>query len=66
MEWKFHTMLLKKKIKSLFQVNYNKSAFSRTLCMDPCKQLSKKINGNNLSNVNSIEIKKLLKIFFSS
>jgi Fe-S-cluster-containing dehydrogenase component len=58
-------MLSKKKIKSLFNVNYNKSAFSCNPCMDACKKINKKINGRKLSNVSNEEIKKFLKVFVS-
>ena len=54
-----------KNIKSLFQVNYNKSAFSCNPCMDACKKINKKINGRKLSNVSNEEIKKFLKVFVS-
>ena len=66
MEWKFYTVLLKKKIKNLFQVNYNKSAFPCNPCLDACKKVNKKINGRKLSTVSNKEIKQLLKVFVSS
>ncbi len=66
MEWKFYTVLLKKKIKNLFQVNYNKSAFPCNPCLDACKKVNKKINGRKLSVVSNKEIKKILKVFVSS
>ena len=65
MEWKFYTVLLKKKIKNLFQVNYNKSAFPCNPCLDACKKVNKKINGRELSKVSNKEMKKLIN-FFSS
>ena len=65
MEWKFRTMLSEKKIKNLFQVNHNKSAFSCTPCFDACKKVSKKINGRKLSAVSNKELVKLLKVFSS-
>ena len=65
MEWKFYTVLLKKKIKNLFQVNYNKSAFPCNPCLDACKKVSKKINGRKLSTVSTKELVKLLKVFSS-
>ena len=57
-------MLLKKKIKSLFNVNYNKSASSCNPCMDACKKVNKKINGRKLSNVSNKEIAEILRISF--
>jgi Fe-S-cluster-containing dehydrogenase component len=59
-------MLSKNKIKSLFHVDYNKSASSCNPCMDACKEVNKKINGRKLSNVSNKEIKELLKVFVSS
>ena len=59
-------VLLKKDIKNLFHVNYNKSASSCNPCMDACKKVNKKINGRKLSDVSNKEIKKLLKVFISS
>ena len=55
-----------KNIKSLFQVNYNKSAFSCNPYMNACKKVNKKINGRKLSKVSNKEIKKILKVFVSS
>ena len=55
-----------KNIKSLFQVNYNKSAFSCNPCMNACKKVNKKINGRKLSTVSNKEIKQILKVFVSS
>ena len=52
--------LLKKKIKSLFNVNYNKSAKSCNPCMNACKKVNKKINGRELSKVSNNEIKELI------
>ena len=66
MEWKYHMQFLKKKNKSLFNVNYNKSATTCNPCMDACKQVSKKINGRKLSNVSNKEIKELIKVLVSS
>ena len=57
--------LLKKKIKSLFNVNYNKSAKSCNPCMNACKKVNKKINGRKLSTVNINEIKEIMKVFSS-
>ena len=57
--------LLKKKIKSLFNVNYNKSAKVCNPCMNACKKVNKKINGRELSKVSNKEMKKLIN-FFSS
>ena len=65
MECKLHMKLLEKKIKSLFNVNYNKSAKSCNPCMDACKKVNKKINGRKLSNVSIYEMNKLLKVFSS-
>ena len=56
-------MLSKKKIKVLFNVNYNKSAKSCNPCMDACKKVNKKINGRELSDINNKEMKKLVKVF---
>ena len=56
-------MLSKKKIKVLFNVNYNKSAKSCNPCMDACKKVNKKINGRELSDINNEEMKKLVKVF---
>ena len=58
-------MLLKKKIKSLFNVDYNKSAKSCNPCMQACKKVDKKINGRELSDVSKNEMKKLIKVFSS-
>tara|TARA_B110000438_G_scaffold248598_1_gene251434 strand:+ start:610 stop:783 length:174 start_codon:yes stop_codon:yes gene_type:complete len=54
---------LKKKIKSLFNVNYNKSAKSCNPCMVACKKVDIKINGRKLSEVSNNEMKKLVKVF---
>ena len=54
-------MLLKKKIKSLFNVDYNKSAKPCNPCMDACKKVNNKINGRKLSDVSNNEMKLLLK-----
>ena len=54
--------LLKKKIKILFNVNYNKSAKSCNPCMNACKKVNKKINGKELSKVSNNEIKELIKL----
>ena len=58
--------VIEKKIKNLFQVDYNKSAFSCNPCMDACKKVNKKINGRKLSTVSNKEIKQILKVFVSS
>ena len=55
--------LLEKKIKSLFNVNYNKSAKSCNPCMNACKKVDKKINGRELSKVSNKEMKKLINFF---
>ena len=57
--------VIKKKIKSLFNVNYNKSAKPCNPCMDACKKVDKKINGRRLSNVNNKEMIEILKVSFS-
>ena len=64
MECKLPMKLLEKKSKSLFNVNYNKSAKSCNPCMNACKKVNKKINGRELSEVSNNEIKELIK--FSS
>ena len=58
-------VLLGKKVKSLFDVNYNKSANSCNPCMDACKKVNNKINGRKLSKVSNSEMKELLKVFSS-
>ena len=65
MECKLRMKLLEKKIKSLFNVNYNKSAKSCNPCMEACKKVDKKINGRELSNVSNNEMKELIKVFSS-
>ena len=65
MEWKLYMKLLKKKFKSLFQVNYNKSAKSCYPCMNACKKVDKKINGRELSDVSNNEMKELIRVFSS-
>jgi len=56
-------VLLKKIIKDLFDVNYNKSAKTCNPCMNACKKVSNKVNGRKLSNVNNNEMKKLINVF---
>jgi hypothetical protein len=46
MEYKLRMKLLEKKIKSLFNVNYNKSAKSYNPCIEACEKVDKKINGH--------------------
>ena len=58
-------VLLKKRIKSLFNVDYNKSTKSCNPCMSVCKKVNKKINGRELSKVSINEMKKLIKVFSS-
>ena len=58
-------MVLLKKIKSLFNVNYNKSTKSCNPCMNVCKKVNNKINGRELSKVSNNEMKKLIKVFSS-
>ena len=58
-------VLLTKKIKSLFHVNYNKSTKSCNPCMNVCKKVDKKINGRELSKVSNYEMKELIKVFSS-
>ena len=65
MEWKLRMKLLGKKIKSLFDVDYNKSVKSCNPCMVACKKVGKKINGRELSNVSYNEMKELIKVFSS-
>ena len=57
--------LLTKKIKSLFNVDYNNSTKSCNPCMNVCKQVNNKINGKELSTVSNNEMKKLIKVFSS-
>ena len=57
--------LSRKKIKDLFDVNYNKSTRSCNPCMDVCKKFNSKINGRELSKVNNKEMTELINIFFS-
>jgi hypothetical protein len=57
--------LLEKKIKSLFNDNYNKSTKSCNPCMNVCKKVDKKINGRELSKVTNNEMKELIKVFSS-
>ena len=57
--------LLTKKIKSLFDVDYNKSTKSCNPCMNVCKKVDKKINGRELSKVTNDEMKELIKVFSS-
>ena len=65
MECKLRMKLLEKKIKSLFNVDYNKSAKSCNPCMQACEKVDKKINGRELSHVNNNEMKELIKVFSS-
>jgi len=65
MECKLRMKLLEKKIKSLFNVYYNKSAKSCNPCMNACKKVDKKINGRELSDVSYDEMKELIKVFSS-
>ena len=58
--------LLRKKIKSLFNVDYNKSAKSCNPCMNECKKVNKKIKGRKLSKVSIKEMIEILKISVSS
>ena len=58
-------VFLKKKIKSLFHVDYNKSTKSCNPCMNVCKKVDKKINGRELSKVTNDEMKELIKVFSS-
>ena len=58
-------VLLEKKIKSLFDVDYNKSTKSCNPCMNVCKKVNNKINGKELSTVSNNEMKKLIKVFSS-
>ena len=65
MECKLHMKQLEKKIKSLFNVDYNKSAKSCNPCMNACKKVNKKINGRDLSNISINEMKEFIKVFSS-
>ena len=58
-------VLLRKKIKDLFYVNYNKSAKLCNPYMYVCKKVNNKINGRKLSTVSNNEMKELLKVFSS-
>jgi capsule polysaccharide export protein KpsC/LpsZ len=58
-------VLLRKKIKDLFYVNYNNSAKLCNPYMDACKKVNNKINGKELSTVSNIEMKKHTKVFSS-
>ena len=58
-------VLLEKKIKSLFDVDYNKSTKSCNPCMNVCKKVNNKINGRELSKVSNNEIKELIKVSIS-
>ena len=58
-------VLLIKKIKSLFDVDYNKSTKSCNPCMNVCKKVNNKINGRELSKVSNNEIKELIKVSIS-
>ena len=55
--------IIKKKIKSLFNVDYNKSAKSCNPCMNACKKVNNKINGRKLSAVSNNEMKEIMKVF---
>ena len=57
--------LLIKKIRSLFDVDYNKSTKSCNPCMNVCKKVNNKINGRELSTVSYNEMKELIKVFSS-
>tara|TARA_B110000438_G_scaffold287129_1_gene319101 strand:+ start:1029 stop:1211 length:183 start_codon:yes stop_codon:yes gene_type:complete len=58
--------LLKERIKSLFNVNYNKSANTCNPCMEACEKVGKKINGRKLSNVSTKEMREIIKFYVSS
>ena len=58
-------VLITKKVQSLFDVSYNKSAKSCNPCMNVCKKVNNKINGRELSKVSNNEMKKLIKVFSS-
>jgi len=57
--------IIRKKIKSLFDVDLNKSTKSCNPCMNVCKKVNNKINGRELSKVNNNEMKELIKVFSS-
>ena len=65
MECKLLMMLLEKKIKSLFNVSYNKSTKSCNPCMNVCKKVDKKINGRKLSEISINEMKELINVISS-
>ena len=54
--------LSKKKIKVLFNVDYNNSAKSCYPCMNVCKKVDNKINGRKLSKISNKEMKEILRI----
>jgi hypothetical protein len=56
---------LRKKIKNLFDVNYNKSAKLCNPCMNACKKVNNKVNGRKLSTVSNNEMKKPIQVFSS-
>ena len=58
-------VVIKEKIKSLFDVDYNKSTKTCNPCMNVCKKVNNKINGRKLSKVSNNEMKKLIKVFSS-
>ena len=55
-------MLSKKINKTLFDVNYNKSASSCNPCMSACKKVNNEINGRELPNFTNKEMLEILKI----
>ena len=58
-------VVIKEKIQSLFDVDYNKSTKTCNPCMNVCKKVNNKINGRKLSKVSNNEMKKLIKVFSS-
>ena len=58
-------VLLTKRIRSLFDVDYNKPTKACNPCMNVCKKVNNKINGRELSKVSNNEMKKLIKVFSS-
>ena len=53
-------VLLTKRIRSLFDVDYNKPTKACNPCMNVCKKVNNKIKGRELSKVSNNEIKELI------
>ena len=56
-------VLLKKKIRSLFTVNYNKSSKACNPCALECKKIEKKVSNRKLSEIKNEEIAHILNVF---